>query len=251
MQTVLSRLQSLPLVPLLWSWRLHFAELGLIIGAYFVYLLTRGLVFHQLDQTGLQNAYRVISLETAGGFFWEPGWQAWVLDRVLALVVVLNWVYIITYWPVVLGVGLALYIRNRPRFYYYRTVIVISLGIALLVFMAYPVAPPFQITAYFVNTIQVFGPSYYGSPEMAVYYNTNAAMPSLHFCWTAIFGVLFLRTLKGWLKLFGVAYPAMTFFAITITGNHFILDAVAGGLLAGLSFGIVELVVGRRFQLAR
>jgi hypothetical protein len=32
----------------------------------------------------------------------------------------------------------------------------------------------------------------------------------------------------------------MTFFAITVTGNHFILDAVVGGVLAGLSFGAVE-----------
>jgi hypothetical protein len=31
----------------------------------------------------------------------------------------------------------------------------------------------------------------------------------------------------------------LTFFAIVLTGNHFILDAIAGGILAGLSFGVV------------
>jgi hypothetical protein len=39
--------------------------------------------------------------------------------------------------------------------------------------------------------------------------------------------------------------------AITITGNHFILDAVAGGLLAGVAFAIVEWGLRERFSLSR
>ena len=35
-------------------------------------------------------------------------------------------------------------------------------------------------------------------------------------------------------------YPVLTLFAIIITGNHFILDAIVGGALAGLCFGVVE-----------
>ena len=238
-------------VQLLREWKPHFAELGLVVGFYFLYLVTRGLVFTQLDLTGLQNAQRVVSLERGIGVLWEPAWQAWSLENAEALVAVLNWVYVITYWPIVMGVGLALYIRNRPRFYYYRSVVAISLIFALTVFALFPVAPPFDLTAHFVDTIQVLGPSLYGSPEMAVYYNTNAAMPSLHFCWTVIMGVLFLRSLTGWAKFLGVLYPVITFFAITITGNHFILDAVAGGLLAGVAFAIVELGLRERFSLSR
>ena len=245
-----SRIQNLPLPRLLRSWKPHIAELSLLIGSYLVYLLTRGVVFPEVDQTALQNAHRVISLERSLEVFWEPGWQAWALFKAQALVTAFNWTYIITYWPIVLGVGLGLYVKSRSWYYYYRTVVVVSLVIALVVFTVFPVAPPFQVTAYFVDTIHVYGPSYYGSPEMAVYYNTNAAMPSLHFCWTVIFGVLFLRTLRGWLKIFGALYPALTFFAITITGNHFILDAVAGGLLAVLAFGIMELGIRRRFNMS-
>ena len=68
---------------------------------------------------------------------------------------------------------------------------------------------------------------------MAVYYNANAAMPSLHFCWTAILGVLFCGRPGGCFKALEIIYPALTFFAIAITGNHFILVAVAGNALAG------------------
>ena len=86
---------------------------------------------------------------------------------------------------------------------------------------------------------------------MSVVYNTNAAMPSMHFSWSVILGVLFFRSLNGWAKLFGPVYPVVTFFAITLTANHFILDAVAGGLLAGLSFAIMAFTVRRWPWLAR
>ena len=234
----------------LWSWRLPAAELGLILACYLLYLLTRGVGFSLPDQAGLENAKRVVSLEETLGVFWEPSWQTWVLEHALHVAVALNWVYIITYWPIVLGIGLAMFIRRRSLFYYYRTVIVVSLAIALLVFALFPVASPFKFTVDLVDTMQAYGPSWYASPEMAVYYNTNAAMPSLHFCWTVIIGVLFFRHLNGWLRLFGPIYPVLTFLAIIITGNHFILDAAAGGLLAGLSFAVVELGLGRRFNMS-
>jgi hypothetical protein len=86
----------------------------------------------------------------------------------------------------------------------------------------------------FVDTINRFGPSWYGEREMAqvVYYNVFAAMPSLHFGWTLLFGVLYARSGPMWLKVCGVAYPTLTFFAITITGNHYMLDAVCGAAVA-------------------
>ena len=238
-------IRKLLLLPAPWLWNVHLLELALILGAYFVYLFTRGLVYSDLDATGLVNAARVISAERSLGFLWEPGWQSWAIDHAKALVVFLNWAYIITYWPVVLAIALVLYLTNRRRYYYYRTVVMINLVVALIVFMLFPLASPFAVSDHFVNTIQQYGPSYYGSDSMAVYYNTNAAMPSLHFSWTVILGVLFARTFKGWFKLLSLAYPVLTFFAITLTGNHYILDAIAGGVLAAAAFAIMELVFRR------
>ena len=238
-------IRKLLLLPAPWLWNVHLLELALILGAYFVYLFTRGLVYSDLDATGLVNASRVISAERSLGFLWEPGWQSWAIDHAKALVVFLNWAYVITYWPVVLAIALVLYLTNRRRYYYYRTVVMINLVVALIVFMLFPLASPFAVSDHFVNTIQQYGPSYYGSDSMAVYYNTNAAMPSLHFSWTVILGVLFARTFKGWFKLLSLAYPVLTFFAITLTGNHYILDAIAGGVLAAAAFAIMELVFRR------
>lgn len=238
-------IDNIPLLPRLWRWKPHFFELGLYIGFYLIYRFTRGLIFPD-ESVGVGNAQRVIAAERSLGFFWEPGWQNWAIDNSIGLVVFLNWVYIITYWPIILAMALALYLNKRGTYYYYRNVLVINLLFALIIFMLFPLAPPFKESVYFVDTIQTYGPSFYGSPQMAAYYNTLAAMPSLHFSWTVILGVLFFRTLKGWFKAVGVLYPVLTFLAITITGNHYILDAVAGGGLAAVSFGLVELAIRRR-----
>lgn len=238
-------MDKIPLLRRLGRWRALFFEMGLYFGLYLIYRLTRGLVFPD-ESVALENAQRVMAAERSLGFFWESGWQNWAIHNSLNLVVSLNWVYIITYWPIIFGMALALYLTNRRRYYYYRNVIVVTLVLALTIFMLFPLAPPFRQPAYFLDTIQTYGPSFYGSPQMAVYYNTLAAMPSLHFSWTVILGVLLFRTLKGWRRAAGILYPVVTFFAITITGNHYILDAVAGGGLAGVSFGLMELASRRR-----
>ena len=238
MASLQSRVDKLPLLPVLWRWRADIFEPLLYIGVYSVYLITRGLVFPD-ESTALANADRVISLEKTLGIFWEPGWQSWALDNTEPLVVFLNWTYLITYFPVVLGLALVLFITNRQLYYYFRNVIMITLAIALVVFMVFPLAPPLKVPTYFVDTIQALGPSFYGGSNTSNIANTDAAMPSLHFTWTIILGVLLVRALDKRLKVLGVLYPTMTFFAITITANHFIVDAIAGGLLAAVSFTIM------------
>ena len=239
------RVKTWPVVGAHFAWKAHLLELALVVGFYLVYIGSRGLIFSDLDSKGLDNAGRVVSAEKWVGIFWEPGWQSWVLDHFDGLALFFNWVYIITYWPIIIIAGLVLYFANRPKYYYYRTVMAINLIFALLIFLVFPVTSPFNLYPHFANTIQVLGPSFYGGQDMATFYNTNAAMPSLHFSWTIILGVLFAQSLKGWFKPLGLLYPVTTFFAITITGNHFILDAIAGGVLAGLAFAVMELASRR------
>ncbi len=236
-----SRMDGIPQVSVVWAWKHHFLEICLILGSYLAYVLSRGAIYPDHGSIGLVNAERIVTAERALGVFWEPVWQSWVLAYAQPLATFLNWTYIFTYWPIIIVAGLVLYLGNRAKYYYYRTVVAINLVFALLIFMVFPVTSPFNLTGYFVNTIQQLGPAFYGSPEMGAFYNTHAAMPSLHFSWTVILGALFFRSFKGWFKVAGVAYPVATFLAIIITGNHFILDAVVGGMLAVAAFAVVEL----------
>jgi cytochrome bd-type quinol oxidase subunit 2 len=131
-----------PLLPRLWRWRGHILELALFIGAYLIYRFTRGLGPSDLETAALANAAQVIGLERSLGFLWEPGWQSWATDTSKALVGFFNWVYIITYWPIIMATALAAYVFDRRRYYYYRSVVMISLAGALLVFALFPLAPP-------------------------------------------------------------------------------------------------------------
>ena len=230
----------------------HARELAIIAGAYFVYMYTRALVFDDFEATAFANAAKIISLEKSLGFFWELGWQSWAVESARALVVFFNWTYIVTFWPIILTAGTILYIKNRPRYMYYRNIVLVSFALALTWFMLFPLAPPRMMDNFnFVDTIRDFGPSVYASREFANLYNPYAAMPSLHFSWTVMFGVLFLRTPYKWVKIFGIIYPATTLLAITITANHYIMDAVAGGALMIAAFGIMELGFRRRLFLPR
>lgn len=235
--------------PLSRFWLPHLREMGLLLTGYFVYMYTRALVFSDSQNTALANARRVIEFEKNLGFFWEPHWQSWTIASAKSLVIFFNWAYIVTFWPIILTAAVILYITNRSRYKYYRNVVLLSFVIALLGFMLFPLAPPRMIAEHFVDTIKAFGPSGYASREFANYYNAYAAMPSLHFGWTVMFGILFLRTHNKWVKVFGVVYPTITLFAITITGNHYILDAIGGGLLILASFLTMELGIRRRFFL--
>lgn len=222
-------------------------EVALYLGCYLVYLLTRGLLFD--ESVALLNAQKVISIERSLGILVEPAWQDWLVDQGPGLLIIFNWVYIITYWPIILGMGLALYLLRRNKYYYYRSVLILNLFLALTFFLLLPVAPPFKSVPGLLDSIQTYGPTFYGSPQMTAFYNTNAAVPSLHFSWTVVFGVLFYRSMTGWRKYLGVLYPMLTFSAIVFTGNHFILDAVVGGFLVALSFALVEWARRRGFSL--
>ena len=227
----------------MWNHRAALNEIALYLGAYIFYLVTRGLVNSDTWAEGLTNGEKVMLLQRDLGFLWEPGWQSWALENVRPLVVTMNWVYIVTYWPVILLTAFILFLKNRRDYNFYRTVVFVNLTVAVITFMIFPVASPFSIPGIELSdSIQEFGPRFYGSEGMASYYNISAAMPSLHFSWTVILGVLFWRSFPGRYRMTGLLYPVLTFFAITLTGNHFILDAIAGGLLAGMSFGLILLL---------
>ena len=229
----------------------HARELAIIAGAYWIYMYTKSLVFNDFGATALANAGTIISLEKSLGFFWEPEWQAWAITSARALVVFFNWAYIVTFWPILLTTGTILYVVNRPRYKYYRNIVLLSFVLALLGFALFPLAPPRMMVEHFVDTIKAFGPTFYASREFANFYNPYAAMPSLHFSWTVLFGVIFLRTGNKWVKLLGIIYPTLTLLAITITANHYIMDAIAGGALIILAFAIMEFGFRRRLFLPK
>ena len=216
----------------------HLWDLFLInIGAYFVYMFVRKFLIADIEPLAFTNAIKVTSFEISSGIFLEAGWQAWVIDRSEALVIFFNWAYIITFWPIIIATAVFVYFMDRERYFYYRGLVLLSFVFALLIFALFPLAPPRYLPEHgIVDTIRQFGPPGYGGRDMAFFYNAFAAMPSLHFGWTILFGVFFLRTKRIWLKPFGIIYPTLTLLAITVTGNHYIVDALGGASIILASY---------------
>jgi hypothetical protein len=79
----------------------------------------------------------------------------------------------------------------------------------------------------------------YNAQETAAFVNPYAALPSLHFGWSLLLGLVIFSVAKHpALKAFGLAWPVAMFFAIVMTANHYILDAIVGAAVSFAGFGI-------------
>jgi hypothetical protein len=134
-----------------------------------------------------------------------------------------------------------LFVR-RPQIYRgARTVLVTTTLVALLGFYLYPTAPPRLLPGFgYVDTVIKFHT--WGSladPNIAEHSNQFAAMPSLHVGWALWCGLsIFAAARHRWVRVLGLAYPVGTLIVIIGTANHFVLDAVGGGAVVALAFGL-------------
>jgi hypothetical protein len=211
-------------------WSRMALEVAIAVTAYFAYFLVRGATEGSRDEA-LANARDIIALERNIGFYWEPRIQDLIIDH-HALVTVANWVYIWGHWPVIIAVGVWLYLHDTPRYIVFRNAFLISGAIGLLIFMTYPVAPPRLADADVIDTVTEYSYSYRALQPRALV-NQYAAVPSLHFGWNLLLGIALFRELRSAVsKTLAVLLPLVMLFAIVATANHFIFDAITGALVA-------------------
>ena len=232
----------------------HLREATLVIGICLVYVTVHKLLGDGLEGAALKNAEKLIALESAAGFFWEAGWNRWVVEMGGLLTAVTNWIYILTFMLVVPVAALVYYVVDRDRYFHYRGIILLSFFFALAAYAIFPMAPPRMMAEFgFVDTMKSFGPVWYDNRDAVAYFNSYAAIPSLHFAWSIIFGWIFFTQGSRLLKVLGVIYPTITLAAIVITANHYFLDAAAGTAMMILSYWVYEAAFrsGRLSQLGQ
>ncbi len=232
----------------------HLREATLVIGLCLVYVMVRWLLGDGLEAVALENSEKLIAFESAVGFFWEAGWNRWAVEMGDWLVAVFNWVYILTFMAVMPVAALAFYIADRDKYFHYRSILLLSFFFALAAYAIFPVAPPRMMAEFgFVDTMKSFGPGWYDNRDAVAYFNSYAAIPSLHFAWSIIFGWLFFTQGFRLLKVLGVLYPTITLAAIIVTANHYFLDAAAGVAIMVLAYWVYEAAFrsGRLSQLGQ
>jgi membrane-associated phospholipid phosphatase len=207
-------------------------ELALALVVIAGYFLTRGLIHGRADTAEL-NAQDLIALERTLHVGIEASLQAvalrhsWLTDAA-------NLFYVAAHLPVLVAVAVWLYLKHPAAYRRYRDAFLISALLGLCVYVALPVAPP-RFMPGFVDTLKASGLDLDGS-DVRLLYNPYAAMPSLHVGWALLAGYAMLRTAHAWwLRLAGAALPPLMIATVLITGNHWVLDAAAGALIATLA----------------
>ena len=212
-------------------------ELVIVVAAYFLYFGVRGLTEGGVA-TATANAWDIVELERRAGLLREADLQSLIIGRQW-LVDVVNWVYIWAHWPVIIVTSVWLYLYHPAAYVRTRDAFLVSGAIGLIVFALYPVAPPRLIDAGLVDTVTLHSNAYRVLQPPGLV-NQYAAMPSLHFGWNLLIGLMIFHCSGNAVaRALGVSLPAMMFFSVILSGNHFILDALVGGMLALGALGAV------------
>jgi hypothetical protein len=210
-------------------------QIGLVIGVAEVYRLLRRLIPTDWP-VAIANARDVLQLERVLHIDWEAGMQH-VFLRLPEVVRAMNWFYLSSHFLVTGVFFVWLYWRSRDGFAIFRDGFLLGTAIALVIHWRYPTAPPRLAHVGVVDTISLYSHVNIGAPHHERFSNPVAAVPSLHAGWGLAVGagaVLYART---WLpKLLGVVYSLAVLLTIVVTGNHFVLDAVAGAIVMALGF---------------
>jgi hypothetical protein len=207
-------------------------QVALVAMAAGVYFLVRGLTQGDAD-TAVRNAETILRWERTLRLDFEQGLQDLVL-RNHAAVTVANWVYMWGHWPVIGPVLLMLYIRDRRHYVVLRNAMFASGAVGLVIFALWPAAPPRLMpqSAGFVDTVTLWSDSYRVLQPPALV-NKYAAMPSFHFGWNLLVGIIVWTTFRNRVaRVFAVVGPVLMAVAVVATANHFVLDFVVGGAIS-------------------
>ncbi len=235
-------------------------EAAIIATAFLLYFWVRGAVVDR-PESAYWHARDVVDVERTLGFFWEPQLNDWTAAR-HGVAQVMNVVYFYFHFPLIIAFGIWLYYYRRHQYTFVRDSFLASGAIALVIYWLFPVAPPRELDELaarydpaapahitgFVDTMKEYLGYAYDTQSTRAFVNPYAAMPSLHFGWDFLLGLAivsaFLRHRWFWVAAAaGIALPASQLFSITMTGNHFLLDAAVGGVVA-----VAGLVVARWLQ---
>ena len=203
--------------------------LGLV--AYALYLLVARTVLHRDGRArARRNAEQIVAVEERLGIDIEPAVQRALL-RYPRLVHGLNVGYGLFNVTLTAGWLVLLYRRRDVRFHRFRRACVLAHVGGQPVFLLYPTAPP-RVLEGFVDTLSEVSGLDLEHPLLVRFYNPVAAMPSLHVAFAVVTGAeIAERSDSALVRTAARAYAPIVATVVAGTGNHYVLDAVAGAAL--------------------
>jgi hypothetical protein len=206
-------------------------EVTLGFAVYALYLLVGRLVLRRNGrERARRNAERIVVLEERIGMHVEPSVQRALL-RFPRLVHGLNVGYGLFNVTLTVGWLVLLYRRRDASYHRFRRTCLLAHVGAQPVFFLLPTAPP-RVLDGFVDTLAEVSGLDLEHPLLVRFYNPVAAMPSLHVAFAVITGAEIAERADSVLvKSVAHAYAPLVATVVAGTGNHYVLDAVAGAAL--------------------
>ena len=213
------------------------AQLAVVVGAFAAYEVAR----HAMQPNWAQafaNARRIESVERVVGIAWEQSLQRAFL-ALPDLVSALNIFYFVGHFLFTALFFLWLYHRSRSGFRTFRDGFLAATAVAVVIHWLFPTAPPRLAGVGLEDTLLVLSWIDIGSPTSSALSNPVAAVPSLHAAYALGVGLGVMRFARSPLVRAAAAlYAPLVVLTIVVTGNHFVLDAVAGMAVLGVGFWV-------------
>jgi membrane-associated phospholipid phosphatase len=207
---------------LLWT----LGQTALVLCCIYLYFRIRNVTEGSYD-VAVDHAHDLVQVEQRLGIAFEDGLQDPFL-RSDTLATIANSVYIYGHWPVIVATMLWTVWRHRKVFLRLRDAMIVSGLLGMAVFITYPLAPPRLAGVGMVDTITQDN-SAYRILQPTQFTNQFAAMPSLHAGWDVLVGIAIVTAAGSvFLKAFGYCLPVLMVVSVMVTGNHYVLDVVAG-----------------------
>lgn len=154
--------------------------------------------------------------------------------------------YATTHYFVTAAVLIWLYRRSASQYVTARRALVLATLMGLVFYLLIPTAPPRLIDGAYIDILKLHADAgWWGADASAPkglggITNELAAMPSLHAGWALWVALVLIRAkVPVAVQHLGIVYAVVTTIIIVGTGNHWILDALAGWIVVGAAFAMI------------
>jgi membrane-associated phospholipid phosphatase len=221
------------------------AQLGIFVMADLLYETVRG-ISESNQAIPFENARTIVATEKTLHIFFEQNLQEWAMNYRF-LIDFANFMYVNSHFVITTTALVWLYLRHNDRFYFVRNMFVVAMGLALAGYLLLPTAPPrFFPELGFVDTIAYYVNVKHDSGLVTLFFNPYAAVPSMHVAFSLLIaGPAILIVRRSAFKALWALYPLVVTFVVVVTGNHWVMDALAGAAVAGAAAIVSARVLSR------
>ena len=204
-------------------------EASLWLGLYVGYLALRDVSIGSAQQA-VANGLALVHAEEALGLFHESWVQA--TAEALHLEGWFDAYYLVGFGPAIVSMLVWLGLRHRDDYRRLRTWLLVSLGLASVLYVLVPTAPPRLVPGLDIG--DTVGLAAHDTGSFAgIRFNPYAAMPSMHVGWTLLVAIVAVGVCRHRLaKAAWALYPVAMVVCVVATGNHYFVDAIVGAATA-------------------